>query len=569
MPLFASFSAIAARGLGITSGIAPGAPNISDTTATATTIVVDFTPVVGSYEIDYFEYSLNGGAYTGSIEGNLTQFTISSLTPGTSYSITMRAVDVTGQVGAVSNSASDTTSAEVANSAPVVTLTQLESTGTPINATRLSWSFAASTGGTYAVSFYQYRLYRGVTEITSGWTTTPMGPTTTFTLTGLLHNAEHTVQVRAVSATSGLTGTAGSATATTDQDIANGAPTITVDSVTTSSATFTRTTSSGGTYSVASYEWRTKNSSGTVVNSGTMTTAETSKTIAVGVNPDAYFTIEVRAISATSGTAGSYGVSDSTQLNPGVPTVGTLSWAASMTTTSWGTANLTMAIPTFATSATLVVPGVGSYAATTSSGNFVWSVSGFAHNETYTFYAYVTNRISQNSGNSNTRTWVTPKKNQLYSEKPQGTAETWLAATNSAVSPCNPSFFGITYSGIPSSDNEVGYKRVDYYGIQMKTGGFSNTNTLYLYWTDPVGTKTSSLSPNTDATYSLRYEYLGVGGSSLNGTIQINFIYEASPSQAGSASRNGGAVCTPQGNNWFYVKEFYVEGVQTTAGSLA
>jgi len=577
MPLFASFNAMAARGLGITSGIAPGAPVITGITPGATSLTVFFTPITGSYQIDYFQYSLNGGSYTGPISGSSTDFTISGLSASTTYSVAIRAIDVTGQVGAASDSVSSTTTAEIANSAPSVTLSQLESTGTPINATKLSWSFAASTGGTYAVDYYQYRLYRGPSELTSGWTTTPMGPSSTYELTGLNPNTQHTIQVRAISATSGLSGLAGSATAWTDAEIPNSQPTsVTVDSVTTTNVTFSRGTSSGGTYAVASYEWRILNTSLVVVSSGTMTTAETSKTVTAGVSPDQYFYVEVRAISATSGTAGSYFTSSPGRLNPGVPSVGTLSWSGSMTNSSWGTASLYMTIPTYATSATLVVSGVGSYAATSSGGNFTWSIGSLQHNQTYTFYAYVTNRISENSTNSNTRTWVTPKKNQVYQVVPNGYGDRFLAATNSSLSGCSPSSEIASFGYIPSSDNEVGYINITTVGVQIKSGGFSNTVTEYLYFEWPGGSTknygaSSALNDNTGSTYSLRAQSISVGGSTLSGG-QIKLTFEwVDGAPAGSAARiaEGGFGCLPNGSNYFLVRGFYVEGVQTTAGSLA
>lgn len=577
MPLFTAFSSTAARALGITNGIGPGIPTIAQTSSTALTVTLSITPVLGSYNISYFEYSLNGGAYTGSISGSATSFTISSLVPSTSYSVKLRAVDAAGQVGPESTSASASTSAEVANSAPSITLTQLESTGTPINATRLTWSFAASSGGTYSVSTYEYRLWRGTTsgtEITSGWTTTPMNPSTSYTLTGLLHNQLHTIQVRAISLTSGLAGTAGSTTATTDTEIVASAPSISVSTVNTIQATIAiGTASSGGTYGVSYYEWRTKNSSGTVVNSGTLSTSTTTLTVNVGVSPNANYTAEVRAIMLTSGSGSSYGTA-SGQLNPERPTVGTLSWDPAMTTSTYGTASLYMPAPAYATSATLVMGG-NTYATTVNgSGNFAWSIGSLSHNATYSFYAYVTNRIGESSSsNSNTRTWVTPKKNEYW---------------NSGFIQPNPIFFSnpqactsefrYVFGDVPNSDNEVGYIRVTSVSVDgiQSFEAFdipTTANTTYLSWVIPNGGYTlnltnSGFSPNWGTgTYTTRtLSGLSIGGNSLDN--QVWQILTSLGSRNGDCSVNPSVGGTGS-YNLYKMKNFIIAGVQTTAGSLS
>lgn len=587
MPLFASFGANAARALGLTSGMPPGAPTIDSTSVTPTTIVVNFTPVVGSYTISYFEYSVNGAAYTGSVGSSETSFTISGLIPSTSYSITMRGVDVAGQTGPASSSASATTAAEVANSAPVVTLTQLDSDVDPLNATKLQWSFAPSTGGTYAVSYYQYRLYRGATELTSGWTTTPMNPDTNFTLTGLLHNAAHTVEVRAVSATSGLAGTAGSATVSTDTEKTYSAPSVTVNSVTTSQATFTRTTPTGGTYAIASYVWRTKNSGGSVVNSGTMTTAQTSLTVSVGVNPDEEFTVEVAAVSVTTGSVGTYGASTSTpraRLNPLTPSVGTLSWQSGMNPNST-TAQLEIPQTTYSTSATLVISGLGTFPGTLSGGNWVWSVDaddGIGFNQNYSMYAFVTNRIGGSSGNSNTRTFATPKKGQPWNSGYIQPSAIYFSTTASCTSE-----FRYTFGGVPSSEDTVGYIAVTglyVEGIQQ-TGsnlngcsGASQTlaNTTHLFWQSDSAhpdfnegfgfTESNGFSPNWGTgSFSARSLSLTPwGGSNISGK------YFAIGTNIGSRTGGCAVGCSITSGtlNAYRMRNFIITGYQTTAGSI-
>lgn len=586
MPLFASFGATAARGLGLTSGMPPGAPTINSTTVTPTTIVVNFTKVTGSYTISYFEYSVDGAAYTGSISGSATSFTISGLIPSTSYSITMRGVDVTGQSGPASSAASATTAAEVANSAPVVTLTQLDSDANPLNANKLQWSFAASSGGTYAVSYYQYRLYRGATELTSGWTTTPMSPSTNFTITGLVHNSAHTVDVRAVSATSGLAGTAGTATASTDVEKTYSAPSVTVNSVNSTQATFTRTTPTGGTYAIASYNWRTKNSGGTIVNSGTMTIAETSTTVSVGVGPNEFFTVEVAAVSATTGSVGTYGASSSTQLDPITPTVGTLSWQSGMNVNST-TAQLEMTQPTYSTSATLVISGVGTYSATLSSGKWVWSVAGLGFNQTYSMYAYVTNRIGGSSGNSNTRGFVTPQKGAAWRYPASADYTEKVIALQGTCGTTDIGNMVLTLPSSPSTDSEVGYKYINTISCEFAellthretSGGLSNLNsaTRDTQWQIVSGGTPSGWSSafgiafteggldyNPPPNFTAGPISYGVymGGSDISGKT-------AKVAVNGTGWGQYQSSCSAPTTFAFRARNFYVEGYQTVGGSIS
>ena len=132
---------------------------------------------------------------------------------------------------------------------------------------------------------------------------------------------------------------------------------------------------------------------------------------------------------------------------------------------------------------------------------------------------------------------------------------------------CPSPYASVTWGYVPPSPNDVGYVRIDYVGVQLKTGGFSNTVTDYLFFSTPTGNVSSSLVANTDASYSLRFDSINVGGSSLSGgTIALNFLWvDGNPS--GSAARIS-SWCVPNGNNWFWAKEFYVQGVQTTAGSF-
>lgn len=574
MPLFASFSSNSARTLGLTSGAPPGPPTISSSSSTATTYTINFTPVLGSFEIARFEYSLNSGAFTGSISSASTSYTLTGLTPSTAYTVQIRAVDTAGQISDGSNVNSRSTTAEIAPSAPSVTVTQLESgSGTPINATRLRWSYGAASAGTYPVAYYQYRVRTSSSTILD-WTTVPMGVGVNNDYTGLNPLTQYFFDVRGVATSNGTTyGSVGTGNATTDNEMTNDYPSVTITNQDTANVTFSYSGGSGGTYGISYYRYRIFNTSWGQTATGTLSTNNSSATVATGLSPDQFFYLLVDAYSATSGNVGVATQRDG-RLNPGAPTVNTLSWSGSMNTGTT-TAYLQMPAGSYNYSATLVIPGVGTYAGTNSGGTWVWSV-GLSFNSSYSMYVYTNNRIGAQSGNTNTRYFTTPAKNQVFQVVPNGYSDRILAATNSSLDGCAASNESYTFGYVPPTDDSVGYVRITTIGIQIKSGGFSNTNTDYLYWAWPGGsTKSygiySQLNDNTDATYSLRYHSIDVGGSSLSyGTLNTTFEW-VNGNPLGSAARiaSGYYGCTPNGAMFFYVRGFYIEGVQTIAGSYS
>lgn len=402
MPLFSSFSASSARSLGLTSGAPPGPPVITSNSSTATTLTIGITPVLGSFEISKFEYSLNGAGYTGNISGSATTFQFTGLVPSTLYTVRIRAVDASGQISDVSNQITQSTTAEIPPSAPSVSLAQLESsTGTPINATYLNWSYGVASAGTYPVTSYQYTLYKGGTLVT-GWEAVPMAPNTNYTFTGLTPNTSYTVYVRAIATANGTTySNNGSATATTDMEILNSAPSLSITSQDTVNVTFSVKDSSGGTYGVSSYNWLVvRNRDGVWVNSGN--TTSTSNTVNAGTEPDGGFTIYAAAVS----TSGNQGNSSSVggQLNPLVPAAPSI-YFSSQSASERGTAYLAWGAVGYATQYRVYRNGV--HYDTTSSTSYNVPVSAGSD---WNFFVTAGNRLTQFSGISNTKYMTTGKQ---------------------------------------------------------------------------------------------------------------------------------------------------------------
>lgn len=523
MPLFSSFSASSARSLGLTSGAPPGPPVITSDSSNATTLTIGITPVLGSFEISRFEYSLNGAAYTGNISGSATTFQFTGLVPSTSYTVRIRAVDASGQISDPSNQITRSTTAEIPPSAPSVSLTQRESAvgsgGTAINATKLNFSYGVATAGTYPVTSYEYILYRGATLITAA--AVPMAPNTNHIIEGLTPGSSHTVYVRAIATANGTTpGDYGSATASTDTEIANSAPTVTIDSRTTTTVTFTRGNSSGGTYGVSHYEWEVRNSVGSIVNSNTTTNA--SLTVNAGVSPNETFTVYVRARSL-SNLAGAYGTA-SGQLNPDVPAAPSI-YFSSQSASERGTAYLAWGAIGYATQYQVFRNGV--HYATTGSTSYNVPVSAGG---SWNFFVRAGNRLDQFSGNSNTKFMTTGSTGVPWSST-VSTAR-YIQNYGSCVQGDSISSLVIQAPASASNENDAGHYFIEKIGFEaLKTpGGFnfirSSTRLLYIQ-------KTSGPSPTVPEWSAGKHT---INNFALNETT--GFIYEWGVYQGGADISN-------------------------------
>lgn len=652
MPLFGTFSSASSRALGLRNGSPPLSAGISaptenqslagsGNTTNRINTTVSFTSTVTSFAIDRFEFKVDqldgsdnivvAGTYQTAASAGANDFLLSNLLTSTKYGLYMRTVDVAGLVSEPTSRRRFTTAAEVAPTVPARTLSSTDLS--------VTIAYAAGTAGTYAIGTREYSLCP-----TTGGTTTYVPFTETVTRTtrtdggaALVPGTEYTVSFRYTASVT-LTASTASSTVSTLAEVVNSTPTVSINSVTTTNVTFTRTDSSGGTYGVSYYQYVIHDSAATSVRTGTMTTGETQLSLNLGtgptsptISPDATFVVYVRAISLTSTTPGSYG-SVSGQLNPGTPAAPTNLDFSGMTISSTGSAYLTFSKPAYATLGFVVVAsstdgaqGTGTYSTTLSGSTFSCAIGNQSYNATYTYKAYVRTRTFlvggttpdfTDSGLSNTKTWVTPKKNvpRTWTAASFGlttnyTDYTYVIPTNS----CEPYRLAVRFpsSGIAATEDEVGYMRVDYMtatfrcNVQLKRPSEhgSNVNFQQPDYTDPstgytypVTTALTSLCNTTNLRFSTAthvnsttissvsnakpntgwpsfsepnlgssdqgwYRSVVVGGTSLH-----NKVFFASSSSG--KSWNSGCSLSLKGD-YFSGKNMSVVGVETTPGSLS
>ena len=564
----------------MTSGIGPGKPTMgSPSGVTATTITINFSVVLGSFAISKFEYSFNGGAYTGNISGSATSFQFTGLIPSTSYTFRIRAVDVSGQISEPSDLVTQSTSAEIAPSAPSVSLTQRESAvgsgGTASNATKLNFSYGVATAGTYPVVAYQWTLYQGATLVRD-WAAVPMAPNTNYIIEGLTHNTSYTVYVRAIATANGTTYSSnGSATTSTDLEILNSAPSLSITSEGTVNVTFSVSGSSGGTYPVLHYQWLiVRSRDGQWVNSGT--TTSTSNTVNAGTEPDGYFTIYAAAVS-TSGNQGDLSLVVG-RLDPEVPNAPSI-YFSSESASERGTAYLAWGAVGNATQYRVLRNGI-EYITTTSTSYNVPVVA----NANYQFTVRAGNRLDQFSGLSNAKSMATGN-----------TGVPW-SMTTGALSPVR--YFGTTVScdsyigslkinigSVPTNSGDAGYKYIQTIGYEVasipgSTLAYTSVSNRRLYFLISGVTQSppAGWQAVTGAPTQIRRE---VPGRGLDTNFALDY-YENGVNLGGANISNTAISVTPDGVNWAdYVtcqenvvdnvntsirgRNLYITGYQTTA----
>ncbi len=190
--------------------ITPSAPTINSIISGNSQLTINFTPSLSTdTPITNYQYSINAGSTwtTFSPASTISPFIISGLTNGTSYQITIRAVNVAGP-GVPSNIVSATPF--TSPSAPTIDYI------TPGNQ-QLTVNFTPGANGGSHITNYQYSINAGSTWTTVLTTSSP------FIITGLINGASYSVLIRAINAAgSGAQSNVVSATPYTTPD----APTI-------------------------------------------------------------------------------------------------------------------------------------------------------------------------------------------------------------------------------------------------------------------------------------------------------------------------------------------------------
>jgi len=505
-----------------------------------------------------------------------------ALSPATQYRVRLRSVAATSGTETYAAYQTVTTNDIVPPNAP----TSLTATRVDGNAGEFSFTFSHTEGTarSYPVSGSQYRVRSNNTEpytYVTGYSTfqqfigTISIGTSTYLNAIMSPGSTYYVDTRTYD-TQGRFSTITSASVTlkTKRDPTVGSVTVAAPTYNGTNTTTLNVTPSGfttGSWPISYYQYNFDNGDSYTTLSGNSVGGRTANTA---------YTVYVRAVD-TQGNVSAKANGTATT-NSTIPTAPSFAWN-NMSANSSVTANALISKPSFAETAYVEVSSnsFASYTTYNSVTNpsivaydslydrWAFSLGGQAFNSTIQYRAYVRNKhgATGESGYSSVRTWVTPKKNVAYSYTGV-VGEFTLAATNSSLAPCGPSSASITWGYVPPSSDDVGYILIDTVGVQLKTGGFSNTVTDYLYFSYPGGTVSTSLGPNTDAIYGLRYDSISVGGSSLSGgTIALNFLW-VNGNPTGSAARLANSIygCIPNGSSWFYAKDFYVTGVQTTSG---
>jgi hypothetical protein len=178
----------------------PATPTASSTSGTGTTLSwTSDTSVVG-YDV------YQNGTYLGeaTVGSGTSSYTVSGLTPSTTYTFTVKARDAANDVSAASSGLSVTTSA-AATTAPTVP-TGLAASTTLANSTKLSWTASTSSDSTVAY----YNIYQGGTLIL----TVPATYTSAH-FDGLYPSTTYSFTVAAIDATGGSSGQTSAVSVTT------------------------------------------------------------------------------------------------------------------------------------------------------------------------------------------------------------------------------------------------------------------------------------------------------------------------------------------------------------------
>ena len=359
----------------------PDAPTISTATAGNGQITVAWTapgfsggsPITG-YSATAYDSGLNVIS-TCTTSGALT-CTITGLTNGTAYTVSVQAINVNG-TGTASTTLSATPSTKP--TAPV-NVTAIPSNGSAI----VSWTVPSSDGGSPILS-YTVTAYSGVNALTT--CTTPDGTTLTCTVTGLSNGTAYTFKVVATNANGASPASLASSPPTTPTGNP-GAPTA-VQSIAGNgqlTASWTAPVATGGSpitlYTATAYNGNTASANCQTSDGSTLTCTIT------GLTNGTAYTVKVTAtnINGTSpASIAATAVTPSTK--PNAPTNVTAVAGSAQATVSWSAPSFNGGSPITG----YTVTSDPDFRTCTTNGATSCTVTGLSNGTAYTFTVIATN----------------------------------------------------------------------------------------------------------------------------------------------------------------------------------
>jgi chitodextrinase len=238
-----------------------------------------------------------------------TTYQNTGLSPATTYSYRVDAIDPTGNVSGLSAAVTATTLSAPDTTAPT---TPTGLTATAVSASRINLSWIAATDN---VGVTGYRIFR------NGSLLDTVGNVTTYASTGLAASTTYSYAVRALDAAGNVSGQSTAANATTPAVSDTTAPTTPTGlAATTLSASRIRLSWSASTDNVAVTGYRVYRNGAFLATLGNVTTYESA-----GLGAATTYTYNVDAIDAAGNASGTSAAASATTLGPNTAT---LAWDA-------------------------------------------------------------------------------------------------------------------------------------------------------------------------------------------------------------------------------------------------
>ncbi len=279
---------------------APGTPIV--TSPSSTQLVVAWPRSMDNVGVVGYRVYRNGSS-TPLLTQSATNFTDNGLSPSTTYSYVVRAIDAAGNASAASNAGSGTTRAGSSTPDTTPPTTPGTPVATAVSSTRIDLSW---TGSTDAVGVTGYRIYRN-------GSTTPLATvtTTSYSNTGLSPSTTYSYTVRAIDAAGNVSNASGAGSARTlsapgsdtTAPTTPGTPSATVVSSSRIDLTWTASTDAVGVSGYRVY----RNGSSTPL--ATVSSPNYSDT---GLAPSTTYTYAVRAFDAAGNLSGASGARSAT-----------------------------------------------------------------------------------------------------------------------------------------------------------------------------------------------------------------------------------------------------------------